>query len=170
VAIKLQVLKMKGNPMKTKDRHRKDNLLVQFRSGAAIGKQLKAHARRWKVTTNEAGRRLMILALMGLTRDQYDILTDLENGPGVDDFAGACGQALVAIDVYEKVAMKPRASPPMVDDRFAFLSSWAKDFVNCPAPDEPAETPPATLDPTTSMRPRKIRRDLNDDAPQDASK
>jgi hypothetical protein len=153
------------------DRHKKENLLVQYRTGASAGKHVRALARMWKVTTNEAARRLMTLALLGLTKDDYHVIQPLEEGPGVDDFAAACGQVLVAVDVHEKMAAKP----PGPEERLAFLKSWVTGFVRShAAPEEPpphaeaappaGEAPPAEAAPPVKPpeKPvvRRIRREV----------
>jgi hypothetical protein len=127
----------------TEDRHNRDNLLIQLRTGASLGKRIKALSRRKQITTNEAARQLLLLAVLGLTKDDFEVLEQLDEGT-VEDFSAACTAVLAAVDVFERLTAKPGEAPVTPEQRSDFLRSWVVDFTRKHAPEaEDAAAGPA---------------------------
>jgi hypothetical protein len=112
-----------------KDKHVESNTMIQFRTGRTLGKKVIDWGKNWGVTKNEAARRLVVLAACRLTPDHYQLVEVLANALTGGDFAIACDQLLVALDVRESTLQELRRPPMNEQERANFLSGWVKDFL-----------------------------------------
>jgi hypothetical protein len=73
---------------------------VQFRPGPFLDGRLKRLASDWETSSNEAARRLALLASCELTCGQYFLVSMLASALGrSDDFGSACERIWIAIRV-----------------------------------------------------------------------
>lgn len=130
-----------------------NNAVVQFRLGPDINDRISNLARKWRVTPNEAARRLVTLATFGLNVNHYDAVERLAVAlGGGNEFIRACDQALAALDSSDLSRQQLLEVPLRGQQRAAYLEEWVRTFTSGNQVESPDADDPAPVEPSRPYR------------------
>lgn len=113
---------------------------VQFRPGPLLGAVLAIVAAKWKVTTNEAARRLAALAAFELDTRHYDAVRKVADTMiGAPDFVDACQRIQVELATTNRVRNESGHSPLTEEERQERIRSFVQVLDQYELPEEQDE-------------------------------
>ena len=81
------------------DKQQAKNAPIQFRPGGSLARLLGEHALRWRISENEAARRLTALAACQLDASYHDMVVEMERQlGGLHAFEDACANSITALE------------------------------------------------------------------------
>jgi len=91
---------------------------IQFRPGTFFQRRLEWFAAKWRLSINEAAKRLALLAASGLSIDDLDLVTRLGEVVGAEgDFGRCCEQIFVAVDSANQARREAGLTPLTAEGR-----------------------------------------------------